>query len=51
MDGDNVLVGTEGDVLLLHFLIVSLTPASARIEDTQMKQGKDIMVSPEAVTQ
>ncbi|HEY1947377.1 MAG TPA: hypothetical protein VGG97_10250 [Bryobacteraceae bacterium] len=51
MSGDNVLVGIEGDTLLSRYLIVSLTPASARIEDTQMKQGQDLMVAPEAVTQ
>jgi hypothetical protein len=51
MSGDNVLVGIEGDTLLSRYLIVSLTPASARIEDTQMKQGQDLMVAPEAVAQ
>lgn len=48
MDGDNVLVGGEGDVLLKRFLIVALTPNSARLEDTQAKQGQDITVTPEA---
>ena len=51
MSGDNVLVGIEGDTLLSRYLIVSLTPASARIEDTQMKQGQDLMVAPEAIAQ
>jgi hypothetical protein len=51
MQGDNVLVGIEGDVLLGHYLIVSLTPASARVEDTHAKQGQDLRVSPEAVAQ
>jgi hypothetical protein len=48
MDGDNILVGGEGDVLEKHFLIVSLTPNVARLEDTQAKQGQDLHVTPEA---
>ncbi|HMF75641.1 MAG TPA: hypothetical protein VK604_08270 [Bryobacteraceae bacterium] len=51
MEGDNVLVGIEGDVLLSRYLIVTLTPNLARIEDTQMKQGQDLTVAPEAVAQ
>ena len=51
MQGDNVLVGVEGDVLSGRYLIVSLTPASARVEDTQMKQGQDLRVAAEAVAQ
>jgi hypothetical protein len=50
MSGDNVLVGIEGDVLLSRYLIVSLTPNSARIEDMQMKQGQDLIVAPEAIS-
>ncbi len=48
MDGDNILVGGEGDVLEKRFLIVALTPNSARLEDTQAKQGQDLQVTPEA---
>jgi hypothetical protein len=51
MQGDNVLVGIEGDMLLGQYLIVSLTPASARVEDTHAKQGQDLRVAPEAVAQ
>jgi hypothetical protein len=51
MQGDNVLVGIEGDMLSGRYLIVSLTPASARVEDTQAKQGQDLRVAPEAVAQ
>jgi hypothetical protein len=51
MEGDNVLVGIEGDLLLSRYLIVSLTPASARVEDTQLKQGQDLRVAAEAVSQ
>jgi hypothetical protein len=51
MEEDNVLVGVEGDMLKSRFLIVSLTPTSARIEDTQTRQGQDLMVAPQAVSQ
>jgi hypothetical protein len=51
MAGDNVLVGIEGDMLMSRYLVVSLTPTSARIEDTQMKQGQDLLVAPEANAQ
>jgi hypothetical protein len=50
MDGDNILVGGEGDVLEKRFLIVALTPNSARLEDTQAKQGQELQVTPEAPT-
>jgi hypothetical protein len=48
LDGDNILIGAEGDLLEKHFLIVALTPTMARLEDTQAKQGQDIPVTPEA---
>jgi hypothetical protein len=48
LDGDNILIGAEGDLLEKHFLIVSLTPTMARLEDTRAKQGQDIPVTPEA---
>jgi len=48
LDGDNILIGSEGDVLEKHFLIVALTPTMARLEDTLAKQGQDIPVTPEA---
>jgi hypothetical protein len=48
LDGDNILVGGEGDVLEKRFLIVALTANSARLEDTQAKQGQDLPVTPEA---
>lgn len=51
MDGDNVLVGSEGEVLKNRYLVVALTPNSARLEDVQMKQGQTLQVVPEAVVQ
>jgi len=48
LDGDNILIGSEGDLLEKHFLIVALTPTMARLEDTVAKQGQDIPVTPEA---
>jgi hypothetical protein len=51
MEGDNILVATEGDVLEQRYLIVTLTPSKARVEDIQVKQGQDLTVTPEAVAQ
>jgi hypothetical protein len=48
MDGDNILVGGEGDLLERKYLIVALTPNSARLEDTQAKQGQELPVTPAA---
>jgi hypothetical protein len=48
LDGDNVLVVSEGQVVKQRFLIVELTPTSARIEDTQLRQGQTLPVIPVA---
>lgn len=48
LDGDNVVVGAEGDVVMKRYLIVSLTPTSARLEDTQVKKGQTLNVVPAA---
>jgi len=50
MDGDNILMATEGDVLKARFLVVALSPNTARVEDIQLKQGQDLQLIPEAVT-
>jgi hypothetical protein len=49
LDGDNVLVGSEGETLKQRYLIVQLSPTSARLEDTQMKQGQTLPVTPAAL--
>jgi hypothetical protein len=51
MEGDNILVAAEGDVLEKRYLIVALTPNTAKVEDIQVKQGQDLAVTPEAVVQ
>lgn len=51
LDGDNILIGAEGDTLEKRYLIVALTPNSARLEDTIAKQGQDLPVTPEAQTE
>jgi hypothetical protein len=50
LDGDNVVVGTEGELIMKKYLVVSLTPASARLEDTQLKKGQTLVVVPAAST-
>lgn len=51
MEGDNILVAAEGDMLEKRYLIVALSPNSAKVEDTQLKQGQDLAVTPEATVQ
>lgn len=49
LDGDNVLVASEGEVLKQQYLVVALTPSSARLEDIRLKQGQTLAVVPEAL--
>lgn len=49
LEGDNVIVASEGDLIDHHFLIVSLTPAKADVEDTSQKRGTSVDVTPEAI--
>jgi hypothetical protein len=51
LDGDNVLVAGEGDLLDKRYLVVQLTPSTARLEDTQAKLGQTLPVVPQAVDQ
>jgi hypothetical protein len=51
MNGDDVLVATEGQLLQEKYLVVSLSATSARIEDVQVKQGQTLPVEPEATAQ
>lgn len=44
LDGDNVLVASEGELLKQRYMVVELTPSSARLEDTQIKQGQTLPV-------
>jgi hypothetical protein len=48
LDGDNILIASEGDVLKQKYLVVELTPTSARLEDTEVKKGKTLPLVPEA---
>jgi hypothetical protein len=51
LDGDNVIVASEGDLIDGRYLVVSLTTQDARMEDTQIKQGQTLPVVPEAIQQ
>ena len=51
LEGDNVLVGSEGDTLDHRYLVVELNANGAKLEDTQMKQGATLAVVPEALSQ
>ncbi len=48
MDGDNILVASEGDLLKQRYLVVELSPSSAKLEDTQLKKGQTLPLVPEA---
>ncbi len=49
MDGDNILVAVEGQLLQHRYLVVQLTPNSAKFEDTQLKMAQTVPVVPEAL--
>lgn len=51
LDGDNVLVATEGEMLEKRYLVVELTANTAKLEDTQVKHGQTLNVVPEATVQ
>jgi hypothetical protein len=51
MDGDNVLVATEGEVVKQKYRVLELTAKSARLEDIQLKQQQTLQVVPEAIAQ
>lgn len=51
MDGDNVLVATEGEVLKQKYRVLELSAKTARLEDIQLKQQATLNVEPEAVAQ
>jgi hypothetical protein len=49
LDGDNVIVASEGEVIDNRYLVVALTAQNARMEDTQLKQGQTLPVVPEVM--
>ena len=49
LEGDNVLVATEGELLEQRYLVVELTHRPARLEDTQAKQGQTLALVAEAM--
>jgi hypothetical protein len=51
MDGDNVLVATEGEVLKQAYRVLELSAKSARLEEVQSKRQQTLPVEPEAVAQ
>jgi hypothetical protein len=48
LDGDNILVASEGELLKQRYLVVELNPSSAKLEDTQLKKGQTLPLVPEA---
>lgn len=49
LDGDNVLVASEGEVLMQRYMVVQLTATGARLEDVQAKHGETLPVVPVAM--
>jgi hypothetical protein len=48
LDGDNILIASEGEILKQRYLVVELAATNARLEDTQLKKGKALPLVPEA---
>jgi hypothetical protein len=48
MEGDNILVAIEGQLIQQRYLVVQLTPKTAKLEDTQLKLGQTLQLVPEA---
>jgi hypothetical protein len=48
MEGDNIFVATEGQLIQQRYLVVQLTSSTARLEDTQLKLGQTLQLVPEA---
>jgi len=48
MSGDNVVVALEGEKIEQRYLVMELTTTTARMEDTQIRQGQVLMLVPEA---
>jgi hypothetical protein len=51
LEGDNIVVATEGELVEHRYLVVELTANNARLEDTQIKLGQTLPVLPEAAVQ
>ncbi len=51
MNGDNVIAAAEGQLIEQRYLVVQLTPNTAKLEDTQMKLGQTLQVVPQAMEQ
>jgi hypothetical protein len=51
LDGDNVLIASEGDLVKQRYMVVEINPNSARLEDVQIKQGQVLPVVPAALPQ
>lgn len=49
LNGDKVLVASEGEIVMKRYLVVELTPNSAKMEDVQLRQGRTLPVVPAAV--
>jgi hypothetical protein len=48
MDGDVVLVATEGETVKGHYRVVKFQESSATVEDTQIKNQQNLALVPEA---
>lgn len=46
LDGDNLMIGSEGEMLAHRYRVVQLTSTTARIEDIDVKNGQTLAVVP-----
>lgn len=49
LEGDNIIAAAEGQLVQQRYLVVQLTPNTAKLEDTQVKMGQTLHVVPEAM--
>ena len=45
---DNIVLGREGEMVMKRYLIVALTPTTARLQDPQSKKDQTLLVIPAA---
>ena len=48
LDGDDILLGAEGDILKRRYKVIRISPASVMMEDTETKHQQPLPLAPEA---
>ena len=51
LDGDNLMMGSEGEMLAHRYRVVQLTSTRARLEDIEVKNGQTLSLAPAVGTE